>query len=96
LKLLARTQIVIGIVSIVPIDIHLVVIPVHVRNIAIVIARTRYLPASIRLTDNLLQNYLRLTGLTGFFYEVSRLGGDLLQNQASSFITMWQTDVSAN
>ncbi|MFH1956421.1 MAG: hypothetical protein ABIJ28_02125 [Patescibacteria group bacterium] len=44
LKLLASAQVVIAIVRIVPIDVHLAIvrIPVHVRHIAIIIARARY------------------------------------------------------
>jgi len=41
LKLLARTQVAIGIVGIVVIDLQLAVVPVDVRHIAIRIARTR-------------------------------------------------------
>ncbi len=40
-KLLTSAQIVIGVVGIVPIDVHLAIVPVHIRHIAILVARTR-------------------------------------------------------
>lgn len=61
MKLLTRTQVVIGVVGMIPIDVQLVVVPVHVRNVAISIARTRLLPDLIHFTENLLQNFLSLS-----------------------------------
>jgi len=40
-KLLARTQVRIGLVGIVPVDVELAVIPVDIRNVAIRVTRTR-------------------------------------------------------
>ena len=38
----AGTQVVVGIAMVVPVDVQLVVVPVHVRHVAIGIARTRF------------------------------------------------------
>jgi len=85
---LAGTLIVIVVVRVVPVHLHLAVVPVHNPHIAIRIARARYfylLPSVI--TDNLLQNYLRLTGsFPEFFYEASRMRKNLHQKQTSSFL----------
>ena len=66
LKLLTGTNIVVAIVGMVVVDVDLAIvrIEVDIRHIAIAIARTRSLLSDfIHFTDNLFQNYLRLTPL---------------------------------
>lgn len=54
----AGTNVVIGIVRMVVVDLEPVIVPVDVRNIAVVVARTRLLAGSVKITGNLLQNRL--------------------------------------
>ena len=69
MKLLTRTQVVISIAWIVPIDIQLaIIVPVHIRHITIIIARTRLLPDPIHFTENFLQNFLRLSDSVSEFF----------------------------
>lgn len=58
-KLLTGTQVVIGVVGIAPVDLELVSVPVGVRHITVVIARTRLIAwFHPFITDNLWQDYL--------------------------------------
>ena len=77
-KLLTRTQVVIRIAGIVPVDLELAAVPVGVRHITITVVRTRLLSGSVRITDNLFQSYLRLTRPSGKFFTKHRLMTNLL------------------
>ena len=64
-------EIVIVVVGVVPIhvDLAIVRIEVDVRNIAIAIARTRFLSNFFHFTDNFIQNYLSSPRVAGKFSE---------------------------
>lgn len=64
-----------GVVRIVPVDVHLAVVPVDIRHVAIVIARTRRLPAFLIFTAGLFQ---------------VRLGWPILYRNFLGSITYWR------
>lgn len=55
------TKVVVAVVWIVPVhlQVRIVGVPVHVRDVTIRVTRAHVLPISFHYTNNLLQNYLR-------------------------------------
>jgi len=53
-------KVVVPVVRVVPVDVDLAVVgvPVHVRHVAVRVARTRVLLVSVQFTNNLFQNCL--------------------------------------